>query len=428
LGARLARTPGIFQQKNIRVLKTLYALVSQVTVLKSSAECCSIENMTKTDVQEKARIFSFKPLKVGDIVEGFVLDIGRSAVYVDLGPQGTGVIYGREFMEEKTMLRSVKPGDKITAKIVDLENEKGYVELSVKEAGREITWDTLKLRKASEEVFPVKIIGANKGGLLAELNGIQAFLPVSQLSQEHYPRVEDGDATKILRALQSFMGKDLEVQIFDLDPKEEKIILSERSKERSKVKEMLAAYSVGDVVEGVITGVVDFGAFVKFPSKKEAVEGQEQEQIEGLIHISEIDWQIIEDPAQFLKVEDKVKAKIVDLSQGRASLSLKALKEDPWKRMEGKHAKGDIIEGKVTKINPFGAFVEVEPQIQGLCHISEFTSKQQMEGSIEEGQPYKFQILEITPAEHRMSLRLVTETSPSDPTSSASDTAKEAQS
>lgn len=347
-----------------------------------------------------------RPFKVGDLIEGEVIGIGRSAVFLNLGPQGTGIIFGREFLEEKSALKEIKPGEKILAKIVDLENDEGYIELSLKQAGRELTWDRLKEKKEKEEVFQVKVVGANKGGLLAELYGAQAFLPVSQLSQEHYPRVEDGDATKILRALQEFMGKELEVQIFDLDPKEEKIILSERSKERAKVKEQLAKFQVGDVVEGEITGVVDFGAFVKFPLDEQT------EPIEGLIHISEIDWQIIEDPNQLLKVGDKVKAKIVDLSGGRASLSLKALKEDPWKEVETKYKKLDTIQGKVTKLNPFGAFVEIEDRIQGLCHISEFGTKAKMEEALQPGQTYSFQILELNPGEHRMSLRLVQPESP----------------
>jgi len=361
--------------------------------------------MLKTVIAEKSRFDLVKPFRIGDLVEGTVIGIGRSSVYLDLGPQGTGIIYGREFLEEKAALKDVKPDEKIVAKIVDLENDEGYIELSLREAGRELTWDKLKEKKEKEEVFKVKIIGANKGGLLANLHGTQAFLPVSQLAQEHYPRVEDGDSSKILRALQAFIGQELELQIFDLDPREGKVILSERSGERAKLKEQLARFQVGDVVEGEITGVVDFGAFIKFPVDKTS-----EEPIEGLIHISEIDWQIIEDPAQILKVGDKVKAKIVDLSQGRASLSLKALKEDPWREAEKKYSKLDTVKGKITKLNPFGAFVEIEEKIQGLCHISEFGTKTKMEEVLKPGQTYTFQILELNPAEHRMSLHLVTDT------------------
>ena len=388
--------------------------------------------MIKTLIAEKNKTEILKPFKIGDLLEGSVIGIGRSAVYIDLGPQGTGIIYGREFLEEKSVLKEVNVGEKILAKIVDVENDKGYVELSVKEAGREVTWDQLKEKKEKEEVITAKIIGANKGGLLTELHGIQAFLPVSQLSQEHYPRVEDGDSSKILQALQKFMGKELEVQIFDLDPKEQKIILSERSKERSKVKEMLSQFQVGDIVEGEITGVVDFGAFVKFPlvqANQETIQEGESQQIEGLIHISEIDWQIIENPSEFLKVGDHVQAKIVDISQGRASLSLKAMKEDPWKEIEKKYTKFDKVEGKVTKLNPFGAFVEIEPRIQGLCHISEFGTKKNMEDLLTAGKSYTFQILELNPNEHRMSLRLANARVPAAiPEETAPDTSSETES
>ncbi|OHA71320.1 MAG: 30S ribosomal protein S1 [Candidatus Wildermuthbacteria bacterium RIFCSPHIGHO2_02_FULL_49_9] len=344
------------------------------------------------------KLGALRPFKMGDIVEGVVVGIGRSAVYLNLGPQGTGIIFGREFQEEKDQLKGVKVGDVIAAKIVDLENEEGYIELSLREAGRELTWGKLKEQKAKEELLKVKITGANKGGLLANVSGVQAFLPVSQLAQEHYPKVEDGDSQKILQALQAFMGQELEVEIFDLDPKEGKIILSERLKERRKVKEILSQYKVGDVVEGEITGVVDFGAFVRF--------GSAGEEIEGLIHISEIDWQIIEDPSLFLKVGDKVKAQIIDISNARASLSLKTLKEDPWKEAAKKYLKGGLVKGRVTKLNPFGAFVEIEPKIQGLCHISEFGTRKAMEEALGVGSTLRFQILEINPEEHRMSLRL----------------------
>lgn len=339
----------------------------------------------------------FKPFRAGEIVEGKVVGTGRSAIYLDLGPRGTGIIYGREFLIEKNRLKEVALGDTLAAKIVELENEEGYIELSLGQAGKELSWKELREKKEAEELMKVKVVGANKGGLLAELNGMQAFLPVSQLSQEHYPKVEGGDPTKILRELQKFMGKELEVEILDLDPRDQKIILSEKSKEKNKLRELLSSYKAGDVVEGEITGVVDFGAFMQFGAP---------EPIEGLVHISEIDWQIIEDPSKFLKIGDKVQAKIIDIASGRVSLSLKALKEDPWKEVEKKYAKQSVVQGKVTKLNPFGAFVEIEPKIQALCHISEFGTKTKMEETLQIEGTYAFQVLEVNPQEHRMSLRL----------------------
>ena len=339
-----------------------------------------------------------RPYRLGDIVEGTVVGIGRSSLFLDLSPQGTGIIWGREFLEEKDGLRNIKIGEQLKAKIVDLENDEGYIELSVGEAGRELTWGQLKAKKDAQEAVNVVITGANKGGLLCEVVNVPAFLPVSQLSQEHYPRVEDGDPAKILLALQKFVGETLEVRILDINPREGKVILSEKAKDQAKVRELLLQYQIGQEVEGEITGVVDFGAFLRFGPK-----GQE---LEGLIHISEIDWQIIDDPNQVLKVGDPVKAKIIDIAQGRVSLSLKALKQDPWKEVEKKYKKGDMVQGRVTRLNTFGAFVEIEPMIQGLTHISEFGTKKNMEEQIEAGKTYSFQILELNVQDHRMSLRV----------------------
>ncbi|HEA84430.1 MAG TPA: S1 RNA-binding domain-containing protein [Candidatus Wildermuthbacteria bacterium] len=349
----------------------------------------------------ESKTTAIKPLRVGDVVEGKIIGIGRSAAYLDLGPQGTGVIYGREFLDEKSALKDATVGATITAKIKDLDNEEGYVELSLREAGREMAWKKVKESMEKEENITVKITGANKGGLLAEAFGIQAFLPVSQLSQEHYPRVENGDMNKVLEQLEDFIGKDLEVQAIDMNPKEDKLILSERARDKDKIKEALTQYKVDQEVEGEITGIVNFGAFIRF--------GKEEEQVEGLIHISEIDWQIIEDPGQVLKVGEKVKAKIIDITNDKVSLSIKALKEDPWKGVEGKYKRGDVVKGKVKKFNHFGAFVEIEPLIQGLTHISEFGTESAMAEKLKEGETYDFTILEINPEEHRMSLKLGSE-------------------
>jgi small subunit ribosomal protein S1 len=336
-----------------------------------------------------------KPPKVGEIVEGKVIGKKRSALFLNLGVFRTGMIYGKEFLEAKEELKNLKIGDSVFAKIIDLENEEGYIELSVSQASKELIWEGLRQKKEKGENVTVKILGANRGGLLTEISGISGFLPVSQLKSEHYPKVEGGDTSKILRELQKFIGQTLEVKIFDLDLRTGKLILSEKVKEVEKIKEILKNYKVGDVVEGEITGVVDFGAFMKFG-----------ESLEGLIHISELDWRLLEDPSEVVKVSDKVKAKIIEISGDKVSLSLKALKEDPWLDIEKRYKKGDIVSGKVTKFNPFGAFVQITPRLQGLIHISEFGTKSKMEEKLKIGKKYNFQILEIRPEEHKMSLKL----------------------
>ena len=334
--------------------------------------------------------------KIGEIIEGKVIGKERQGLFLDLGALGTGIIYGKEFQEAKNELKNLKIGDSVFAKIIDLENEAGYIELSISQASEELIWEGLSLKKENGEVVVVKISGANRGGLLTEISGIPAFLPVSQLESCHYPRVEGGDMAKILKELQKFVGKEMEVKIFDLSKKERKLILSEKIKEIERIKEVLKNYKVGEVVEGEITGITDFGAFVKFG-----------ENLEGLIHISELDWKIIEDPSEVVKVGEKVKAKIIEISGEKVSLSLKALKKDPWLTLEEKYKKGNIVSGKVTKFNPFGAFVRITPEIQGLCHISEFGTKIKMAERLKIDKNYDFQILEIQKEKHRMSLKLV---------------------
>lgn len=344
---------------------------------------------------------SMKSPKIGEIVEGKIIGLKKGQVFVDLGAVGAGIIFGKEFNEAKEILRSLKVGDAIFAKVTDLENDDGYFELSLSQAGQELNWEKLKQSKENGELVSVRISGANKGGLLAEISGISGFLPVSQLSPQNYPRVEGGDTGKILKELQKFVGKEMDVKIFDLEPREGKLILSEKAKESEKIREILKNYKIGDVVEGEITGLVDFGAFVKFP-----VGAKEGENLEGLIHISELDWAIVDNPSTIVKVGDKISAKIIEIKDEKVSLSLKALKTDPWSGIDEKYKKGDVIKGKVTKFNPFGAFVEITPKIQGLCHISEFGTRQKMEESMKIDDIYDFEILEIRPGEHRMSLKL----------------------
>lgn len=358
----------------------------------------ALENPTEKEI-------AIKPPKVGDIIEGQVIGKGKSSLFLDLDGFKTGVIFGREYYNSREELKNYKIGDKLFTKIIELENEDDYVELSLNQAGQDLAWETLRTKKAKDEIFKVKILGANKGGLLAEVAGIPSFLPVSQLTQENYPKVEGGDTSNILKELQKFIGQELEVKVLDFSQREGKVILSEKAKNSEKIKKALEKYKVGDIVEGEITAVLDFGAFVKLKEDENL-----PEPIEGLIHISELDWQLVEDPSQIVKTGEVVKVRIIDISNNRISLSLKALKKDPWENIENHYKKGDKVQAKVTKFNPFGAFVQLiskdAPQIQGLIHISEFGTKSKMAESLIIGELYDFQITSIDPKEHRMILKL----------------------
>lgn len=355
-------------------------------------------------------ILSGQMPKVGEVVDGIVIGKKGSYLYINLGAFGTGVIYGKEYYEAQDLIKNIKIGDKVSAKVVELQNDDGYVELSLKEAGQEMAWDELRKLKESGEIVSIKITEANRGGIMGQLKGVPAFMPVSQLSVKNYPRVEGGDKTRILQELNKFVGKSMNVKVIDLDQKELKLIVSERGVQDETLKEIMSGYKIGDIIEGEVSGVVDFGAFVKIgapvsPSQGGSAEKAESTpQVEGLVHISELDWQLIEDPRQVIKVGDKIQAKIIGIDGDKISLSIKALKKDPWESIEDDYKIGEVIKGKVVKINPFGVFVKLDANIQGLCHISEFKSEDEMEEKLEIGKTYTFNIQLINKVEHRMAL------------------------
>lgn len=335
-------------------------------------------------------------LKPGDMVEGTLISVGKNEVYVDLEGYGVGVVRGRELYDDQATLNALKPGDKVFVSVVDPENKDGIVELSMRQAGQERVWQSIKEKMDKKEVIRTKILEANKGGLMVEINGVVGFLPVSQLSLEHYPRVEDGDKNKILQVLQSYVGQLFDVQIITADSEEEKLIVSEKAVFEEELEAKLAKLKIGQVVEGVITGVVDFGAFVKFG------------ELEGLVHISELAWQRIDNPKDIVQVGQKVKAKIISIDKGRVSLSIKQLMEDPWLEAVKKYQIGQKVTGRVTKLMPFGVFVELDKDIQGLAHIMELSHEavKNPEDVLKVGEEKEFKIISIEPSEHRLGLSL----------------------
>ena len=363
------------------------------------------------------RAFSFP--KVDDVVEGRVLKKSARTLYFDLGLWGIGIVYGIEFTNAQTIIKNLKVGDSAFVKILEVENEAGFRELSLAEAQSQKSWDLIRELKKTNKTVATKILSVNRGGLMVEISGVAGFLPVSQLSSEHYPRVEGGDKNKILEELSKFIGQDFNVRVLDFDPRENKLIVSEKAAEEENLKQAIGRHQVGDVVAGTISGIVDWGVFIKWPAFAEASADKpaDNDVLEGLIHISELDWQLIENPADFIKVGDNVSAKIIDITNDRISLSLKQLKPDPWKVASAFLEKGMIVDGLVKKYNSFGAFVEVAcPQsadgknevLQGLCHISELGSDEKMKKVLEVGKKYQFKILAFVPEEHRMSLGLLT--------------------
>lgn len=393
-------------------------LVEEVDKIKDSVVATVTESAPEEDNSPMGKLLAQNPVqipKVGDVLEGKVLDIASNQLLLDLGPLGTGVVLGKEIKDGMKSLSKLKKGDTISATLIDLENEDGQIELSVREASYEKSWEDLESKRDTMESVETKVLDANKGGLMIELNGITGFLPVSQLSNEHYPRVEDGDKNKILTLLKKLVGQEITVRVLDVDRASEKLIVSEKAAVSEKERAVVSQLSVGDVVEGEISGVVDFGAFIKFlpPAKKDST--NDADKLEGLVHISELAWQLIDDPREIIKTGDKVQAKIIGIDDTRISLSMKALKSDPWTEVNEKYHVGDVVSGKVDKINPFGAFVYLDENIHGLAHVSEFREvypDQKMEEVLKSGESYEWKVLSIEPKEHRMGLMIVKDDGP----------------
>lgn len=296
-----------------------------------------------------------KQILAGDMVTGKVLTVRKHEVLIDLGAQGVGYVPRREV----GFSRALKEGDEVTASVVDAELENGYSLLSLRKAAKDRGWEEVAAKLESGDIIEVSPYDANRGGLLVEYEGVRGFLPVSQLSAEHYPRVGSSDKDEILQRLNSLVGQTLKVRILDSDRKANKLIFSEKEAIKDGLAERFEKLKIGDKVSGVVTGVVDFGVFVN-------VEG-----IEGLVHISEISWERVNSPSDYVKIGQTIEAKIISIDKDRLSLSIKQLTQDPWLDEVEQFKSGTKVEGTVTRITPFGAFVQISPAVEALVHISE---------------------------------------------------------
>lgn len=334
------------------------------------------------------------PPQIGDLVDGTVSAIGRARIYINLPPFGAGLIFGREYMNARDILRKVRVGDAIAAKVIDTKNEDGYIELSLKEARQALIWADAEAASKNQNILSLEVKEANKGGLIIEWQGIQGFLPASQLSAEHYPRVADGDKDKILTALNDLVGKHLSVIVITADQKEGKLIFSEKGPQEKEVKEeKVSKYEIGNILAGEVTGAVDFGVFVKI-----------EDGLEGLVHISELDWGLVEDTRSLYKVGDKVKVKVIEVKDDKISLSIKQLRENPWVEAAKKYKKDDVVNGVVIKYNKHGALASIEEGVAGLVHISEFVNEEELKNTLSLGGVHKFKISLFEPKEQRMTL------------------------
>ena len=348
--------------------------------------------MSKLTMDELLASSEIQQLKTGDVIEGKVLSVKKHEVWIDLGANGIGVVMRREIGPGQEL----EEGLAVTVSVVDPEMDEGHALLSMKRAVKDKGWDELQRVFEDKETIEVFAYDANRGGLLIELEGIRGFMPVSQLSADHYPRVSGADKDEIMQKLTSLIKKPLAVRILDVNRKDNKLIFSEKEAAKDDMQERFAKLTVGDVVEGVITGVIDFGAFVN-------VDG-----IEGLIHISEISWERVEDPKKYVKNGDNVKAKIIAIDKDRLSLSLKQMQEDPWLNEVKEFKKGSLVEGRVTRITPFGAFVQLSPSVEALVHVSEMSNDEgtDPEKVFNVNETKQFKVLEVDTESRKIALSL----------------------
>src|SRR3989344_4774206 len=336
----------------------------------------------------------------GDLVEGSVISVDSSAIRLDINGLTTGIVRGHELFTESDEFANIKIGDKVEATIIEQENENGEMELSLRSAGNQRVWDRMAELVKDGVTIEAKILDANKGGLMMQVDAIVGFMPVSQLNPDHYPRVPGGDKSRILEKLKKLIGEKVQVKVLDANQKEDKLIVSEKAVWEDEQKAVLDAFKIGDVVDGEIAALTPFGAFVKFG-----------EGLEGLVHISEIVWQRIDHPKDVLKVGDHARAQIIDLNKSKIYLSIKRLMEDPWKKVKDTYKVGQVVEGEVHKIEPFGLMVKLDQDIHGLAHISELSNNPikdvtELLEMFSIGKSYTFEIVNIEPAEHRLGLKL----------------------
>src|SRR6185503_6569941 len=334
---------------------------------------------------------TFPTINEGEVVHGQVVRVDKDEVLVDIGYKSEGVIP----VAELSIRRSVNPedevklGDEIDALVLTKEDADGRLILSKKRARFEIAWKAIEAAAESGEAVIGKVIEVVKGGLILDL-GVRGFLPASLVDIR---RVQD---------LDEFMGQELRCKVIELNRSRNNVVLSRRAVLEDERKEMRQAIldrlNPGDVVEGTISNIVDFGAFVDL------------EGMDGLIHISELSWSHVNHPAEVLEIGQTVNVKVLDIDRERQriSLGLKQTQSDPWQQVLDHYGEGDVVEGRVTKVVTFGAFVEILPGVEGLVHISELAGHhvENPREVVSQGDPVNVLILEIDGDRRRLSLSL----------------------
>lgn len=331
--------------------------------------------------------------RAGDTVKGTVIDVNPSRILVDLDGGVTGIITKKEAATFTTDDNAVQKGAELESVVIDEENSQGLVILSLRKASQDMVWAELNTLMEEESIITVRVEEANKGGLMAKYKGVRCFLPVSQLTPLNYPRVDGADSSAILAKLQSHIAKDFAVRVINVDRENGKVIISEKSAHAEQSQKTLKNMKVGDIVSGKVSGVVKYGIFVTFGG------------IEGLVHLSELDWAHVSDPAQRYSLGEEVQVVVIGIDERKLSFSIKQLTPDPWAEEVAGFEEGQKVSGNVTRWNSQGVFIEVKKNIQGFFPLEQFGVEDHSELKIKEGETMEGLITNIKYDSHRLELR-----------------------
>ncbi|MDA9645907.1 30S ribosomal protein S1 [Candidatus Actinomarina] len=327
----------------------------------------------------------------GDVIEGTIVRIDRNEVMVDVGYKSEGVIPSRELSVRKSVNPKdlVNEGDKIQALVLDKEDDEGRLILSVKRAIYEKAWGDIQEISDNDKSVKGTVIESVKGGLIVDI-GVRGFLPASLID------------VRRVKELTSYIGEEIEAKILELDRQRNNIVLSRKAhleqEQSGERKSFLENLEVGNIKEGKVSSIVNFGAFVDIGG------------MDGLVHVSELSWRHVENPNEVVKVGDTVTVKVleIDNDKERISLSIKQVTEDPWLDFEHQYKENDVVDGNVTKVVPFGAFVTIGNGVEGLVHVSEISVDKvdSPELALAIGQKVKIKITELDIPKRRVNLSI----------------------
>lgn len=330
-----------------------------------------------------------------EVISGTIVKVEKKNILVNVNDQFTGLVINKE-IGNSADLETLEAGQPIDVMVLGDSVERGLLILSLKRANQIKNLSNLSKYNENSEVITVQPTEANKGGLLVDIDGLKGFIPVSQLTPLHYPRVEGADAEKILEHLNGLVGQDFQVRVINVDERGKKIIFSEKAAIEEARGTALKTLKEGDIVEWTVSGILSYGLFVTF------------EGLEGLVHVSEIDWGHVNDPSKFAKVGMKVKVKVIGLDADKISLSIKRLQENPWDLLAKQIKLGDTVKAPISRIAQFGAFMDLTGGIQGLIHLSEISHGvvKDIKSHIGVGEEVEAKVINFDPKKKRIGLSL----------------------